>query len=183
MNNCLKLMPQLKQKRTPEVSPTPLQVNFGGQITSFDQVNNCWVIDSHFSADCAINLLVKPCVGDKVCFIEMDNAYYITQLLSRDLSNETLVIQSDKKVHWLAPELKLTAFENLEFVSLNKVAISSKNYVMSAANTMIQQAENLLQQVGQFSLTAKGLLRLSGKQQLITAEKDVRIDGERINMG
>jgi hypothetical protein len=32
-------------------------------------------------------------------------------------------------------------------------------------------------------LNAKGLLRLSGRQQVITAEEDVRIDGKRINMG
>jgi hypothetical protein len=175
MNNCLKL--------SPVVEPKPLQINYGGQITDFDQVRNCWIIDFHFSARCAVNLLVNPYVGDKVCFVEMDNEYYITQLLSRDISSDTLTLQSDKKVHWLAPEFKLTAFENLELVSLNKIAVTSKNYVMSAANTMIQQAENLIQHVGQFSLTAKGLLRLNGKQQIITAEKDVRIDGERINMG
>ena len=33
------------------------------------------------------------------------------------------------------------------------------------------------------NLTARGLLRLNAKQQLITAEEDVRIDGKRINMG
>jgi len=175
MNNCLKL--------TPVVEPTPLPVNYGGQITGFDNTSNHWVIDAEFNANCAVNLLVKPCIGDKVCFIQCDNHYYITQLLARDTSHETITIQSDKKVHWLAPEFKLTAFDNLEFISLNQITITSKNYMMSAANTMLQQAESLLQQVGKFSLTAKGLLRTNAKQQIITAEKDVRIDGERINMG
>lgn len=175
MNNCLKLSDAME--------PTHLPMNYGGQVTSFDTVNNCWIIDNKFQANCAINLLVKPCVGDKICFVELDDSYYITQLLSRETLDETITIQSDKKMHWLAPEFKLTAFNNLEFVSLNQITITSKNYMMSAANTMLQQAESLLQQVGKFSLTAKGLLRLNAKQQVITAEKDVRIDGERINMG
>lgn len=175
MNNCLKI--------SPIIEPTALTVNYGGQLTDFDEVTSCWVVDHHFSARCAVNLLVKPSIGDKVCFVEMDNAYYITQLLSRGDNHDPLVIQSDKKIHWIAPEFTVTAFDNLELISLNKVAITSKNYVVSVANTMVQQANQLLQQVGQFSLTAKGLLRTSAKQQVITAEKDVRIDGERINMG
>lgn len=174
---------KLSANTLPKVFPTEIQVTYGGLITHFDTFSNSWVIDDIFGATCAVNLLVQPCVGDTVCFVEMDKEYYITQLLSRKDEVNTLTIASDKKMHWQAPELKFTAFENLEFISLNKMAVMSKNYVMSVANTMIQQAENLLQKVGQYSLSAKGLLRVHGKHQVITAEKDVRIDAERINMG
>jgi len=175
MNSCLKLSIH------PE--PTPVSSLYTGVITGFDKEHRCWVIDDSFKAVTAADLLVKPCVGDTICFVEMVKIYYITQLLSRDSTVDTLTLSSDKKMHLQAPELKFTAFENIEFTSLNKMALNSKHYAMSVTNTLIQQAENLLQQVGQFSLTAKGLLRTQGKHQVITAEKDVRIDGERINMG
>ncbi|NQZ13144.1 MAG: DUF3540 domain-containing protein [Algicola sp.] len=175
MNSCLKLAPQ--------VEPTPLTVKYTGKITEYDQKSQNWIVDGVFKAACALSLLVKPCVGDNVCFIELDNQYYIVQLLSRQNRGGELLLESQQKVHWVAPELRFTAFDRLELVSLNKVAVMGKDYVMTATNTMIHQAEKLIQQVGQFSLTAKGLLRLNGKQQVITAEKDVRIDGKRINMG
>lgn len=174
---------KLSAKTLPNVVPKEIQVTYGGLITRFDKLSNSWIIDDVYSATCAVSLLIQPCVGDTVCFVEMAEEYYITQLLSRKNEIETLTISSDKKMHWQAPELKFTAFENLELISLDKMALMSKNCVMSVANTMIQQAENLLQKVGQYSLSAKGLLRVHGKHQVITAEKDVRIDAERINMG
>lgn len=175
MNHCLKLASQ--------ATPTPVGEIYSGLITGFDDESCCWVIDGSFKAMCAASLLVQPCAGDKICFIQIAEEYFIIQLLSRPDCLDSLVLSSDKKVRWQAPELKFTAFENLELTSLNKIALNSKHCAISIANTLIQQAENLLQQVGQCTLSAKGLLRLKGRQQVITAEKDVRIDGERINMG
>ncbi len=175
MNTCVKL--------TPTVKPAPVSVNYGGELTGFDEVLQSWIIDGLFVANCAASLLVKPRKGDKVCFIEMDDRYYITQLLARAEPQAEVLIESSVPLQMVAPELKLTAFNQLELVSLNRIAVMGKNYVVAAANSMIQQTEHLIQQVGQFSLTAKGLLRLNAKQQVITAEEDVRIDGKRINMG
>jgi cellobiose-specific phosphotransferase system component IIB len=179
MNSCLKLNPTI----TITPTPTPVMASFSGQISGYDASTNCYVLDHQFEASCAVSLLVKPQIGDRVCFVEVDNLYFINQILSREDKSAELTLHSQQNIHMIAPQVKFTAFEKLELVSLNKVAIISKDYVMSAANSMIQQASSLIQQVEQFSLTAKGFLRLNGKHQVITAEKDVRIDGKRINMG
>lgn len=171
----LKLVPELVSKRN--------ALNYTGRVSDYNKSGQCWVIDEHLSASCALSLLVQPSVGDKVCFIKEGSDYYIISILTREDKSDILKVYSDKKIHWLAPELRFTALNSLELVSLSKIMVTTKNHVMSVANTIIQQTENLIQQVGQLSITAKGLVKLSGKQQIITAEKDVRIDGKRINMG
>lgn len=175
MSQCLKLTPKIKPV---EVGPTYI-----GQITGFDAQSQQWLLDRCFTANKALSLMIEPNVGDKVCFVEVDGQYYINQLLSRADQQAELTITSQQKMHWVAPKMTFTAFEQLEMVSLNKVMMSGKDCVMSAANSMVQHAENLIQQVGQLSVSARGLMKLTGKQQVIIAEKDVRIDGERINMG
>jgi hypothetical protein len=47
----------------------------------------------------------------------------------------------------------------------------------------VSQAKHLIQHAGDFALNAKSLLRIHSKQQIITAQEDIRIDGKRINMG
>ncbi|WP_281557532.1 DUF3540 domain-containing protein [Thalassomonas sp. RHCl1] len=160
-----------------------LSTVFTGEVTGYDAKRQCWQLDRQFDASCAVSLLVKPEVGDKVCFIEVDGHYYLVQLLVRSREHQELVLESDKKVHWVAPALRFTAFEKLELISLNKLALTGKDYLMSAASSMVLHAEHMIQQLGHLSLTARGLLKQSAKHQVITAEKDVRIDGERINMG
>lgn len=175
MKPCLKL--------TEKLQPVQVGPTFTGEVTAIESTQQQFVIDGYFLSFKAVSLLIEPMVGDRVCFIEIEGQYYITQLLTRSNEQADLVIASKQKMQWVAPKMTFTAFEQLELVSLNKVMISSKDYVVSAAKTMLQQAESLITNVGQLSAHAKGMMKLTGKQQVIVAEKDVRIDGERINMG
>lgn len=175
MNTCLKL--------TPPIKPMPVTTHYGGVISGYDDSQQCWVIDELYPAVGAASLLVKPGEGDKVCFVEMDGEYYITQVLLRQQQDDALLIESRVPLHWVAPTLQFTAFEKLELVSLNQIAVMGKNAMITASQSLIQQTENLIQKVGQCSLVARGLSRFSAKQQIITAEEDVRVDGKRINMG
>ncbi|RBO81914.1 DUF3540 domain-containing protein [Marinomonas aquiplantarum] len=163
--------------------PTSVPVLYGGVVSEYDAAAQRWVIDDVFTASVAVSLLVQPCLGDKVCFVEIAGDYFITQILSRSSQVNELTIESDKKMHWLAPELKFTGVENIELLALNKIGLISKDCVVSVSNTLLQQAQTMLQHVGECSLTAKGLLNIRGKHQVISAEEDVRIDGKRINMG
>jgi len=169
-------------KFPPDIKPQQSSV-FTGEITGYDQQKQSWQLDGAFYARCAVSLLVKPELGDTVSFTQVDGRYYLLQILARSNNSQELVLETGKKVHWIAPVLRFTAFEQLELVSLNKLALTGKNYLMSAASSMVLHAEHMIQQLGQLTLTAKGLLKQSAKHQVITAEKDVRIDGERINMG
>ncbi|GLX80362.1 hypothetical protein tinsulaeT_37020 [Thalassotalea insulae] len=170
---------KLAQVKGPKAMPN----SYIGKITAFDKQQQCWMIDNQFPAKKALSLLVNPELSDQVSFIELDEEFVITQLLTRANSQLQITMQSDKSVQWILPELSVKALDSLELVASNNVTLMANNLVQNGLNSLMQYSENLLQQANQFSATAKGVLRLNGKQQIITADDDVRIDGERINIG
>jgi len=128
-------------------------------------------------------MLVQPCVGDSVLCADTQNDLIVIQVLSRHTENRTLQINCERDIEMLAPRIKLSALDELELSSASKLSLLARDIVSGASRSLVQQARNLMQNAGNFSLTAKGILRSSAKQQLMTAEEDVRIDGKRINMG
>lgn len=166
-----------------QAQPTPMPEVWMGEITGFDELQRRWLIDHQFTATPAMSLMVKLEPGDKVSFIQIEGTYVVTQILTRSDEQVQTTLHSDKNVQWLVPKMSLKALESLEFVAANKITMTGKTLVQNAVTSLVQQSENLIQQVNQFSATARGLMRLSGKQQIITAEDDVKIDGKRINMG
>ncbi len=169
-----------------QYQPTPLENAYSGVITAIDAGNDQWIIDQHFTAPTAVSLLRKPEAGDLVYFVRIGTEFFITQILQRqksDNASRPLSLESDQPLYIHAPELKLSAWHTLELTSVNTLSVAAEQGSFCFSGTLIQQSENLIQQVGHMNLTARGLLRLNAKQQLITAEEDVRIDGKRINMG
>ena len=163
--------------------PNAMPETYIGNITGFDKQRQCWLIDEQFSAKKAVSLLVNPEVSDQVSFIELDGEFIITQLLTRMDDQSKITMQSDNPVQWIIPDLSVKALHSLELMASNNVTLMANNIIQNGLSSLMQYSENLLQQAEQFSATAKGVLRLNGKQQIITADDDVRIDGERINIG
>lgn len=166
------------------VKPTPMPEAFCGDISGFDEQTGLWEIDHCFFAQVAVSLFVKPEEGDKVSFILLDaKTYIIQQILVRNIYSSSITFQTDKNVCWVAPNVSIQVQDELELVALNKVSMLGENIVCSAQASLIQQAENLIMQATQLSATADGVMNLTGKQQMLIAEEDFRIDGNRINMG
>lgn len=128
-------------------------------------------------------MLVQPLVGDTVLCIDSDRGLVVTQVLLRKEKTQTLTIYTNKTFECIAPEIKLKAFNELELSSAKKLSLFARDIISGASRTMLQQAKQILQNVADYSLTASGIVRTDAKQQLMTAEEDVRIDGKRINMG
>lgn len=166
-----------------EKSPRPMPQSYFGEITGFDSQQQCWRIDNQFLATKAVSLLVNPEISDQVGFVELNGKYVITQLLTRSEKQQKVTLQSEQSVQWIAPNLSVKALDSVELVASNNVTMMANSLVQNGLNSMIQQSEHLLQQANQFSANATGVMHLNGKQQIITAEDDVRIDGERINIG
>ena len=135
------------------------------------------------TAQRAESLLVQPEVGDRVFYIEVEREYFIVHILKRKTVTAPLVMQTARPMDWIAPVIRLKALEEMQFLSVNKLSLSACDVVLSACQTLVQQARHFLQQAKNFSLTTKGLIRVSGRQQVITAEEDLRMDAKRINMG
>lgn len=141
-----------------------------------------YLIDQYVHAELAVSTLVEPQLGDRVAYLRDESGCFVLHILTRE-SPQTLQLRSATPIALHAPELTLSADKQLDLVSLNRFSLTGQHGVVSVSGTLVSCAEHMVKQVNQLMVTAKGLLRLSGRQQVITAEQDVRIDGERINMG
>ena len=131
----------------------------------------------------AESLLMMPQVGDLVLCVQAGEQWFITQLLQSKEQHKTLNIHSNRPVEWVAPSLRFKALNELELMSASRLTISARDLIAGATQTLVQQAQCFVQKAATFTLNTEGLMQLSGKQQVIVAEEDLRMDGKRINMG
>lgn len=175
---------KVSEQSISRLKPTSTVNIYFGEVTSVLQddstsfeINHCW------QAMPAAGLLVSPIIQDQVMFVEIQSQYYITQVLHRRAVENTIELKTENDLHISANNFRVVAKENMDFVSLQRISLQCKQGVLSMTHSLITQAEHFIQNAAHLSLTAKSLLRLHGKQQIITAKDDVRIDGKRINMG
>ncbi len=161
----------------------PVVLGYEAVVESIDHAKQYYQLDIATRAYAAEGLLVRPEVGDTVLSIKLGGHFYISQVVKRQQPHETLVIESPRPIQWVAPVLRFKAWKDIELASAKKLTLSAQDVIVGASNTLIQQAKTLLQQVTSYSLHTKGLMRLQGRQQLIVAEEDIRMDAKRINMG
>ncbi len=163
----------------------PLTSTFNAFIERSETVGGqlCYYLRGGSLAYTAESLLLTPEEGDLVLCVKADNHLFITQLLRRNQPTDQLRIISTRPVDWVAPSIRFKALNEMELMAVERVTIAAKNIVHHAAEALVQQAYTLLQSAKALSINAKGLMQLKGRQQLITAEEDLRMDAKRINMG
>lgn len=181
MNSCSPVACKSSEAITPSEPSMDAQY-IVGRVTGYDAQLHHFTVEDDIHAGVADGLLVQPASGDLVACLLSEQGNFILQVLVQ-ANAKALSITSAKPIKMSAPSISMAARDELELVSLNRFSLVGKHGVISAAGSLVACAEQLIQQVGQFMLSAKGLMRLSGRQQVITAEEDVRIDGKRINMG
>ncbi|WP_432453223.1 MULTISPECIES: hypothetical protein [unclassified Agarivorans] len=130
----------------------------------------------------AMSSLIQPVRGDLVAYLKTEAGCFLLHILQRNCEQVTQ-INSVHPIQLHAPKIVLSAEQELELLSLNRFSLTGQHGLISVSGTLVSCADFMVKQVNQLMVTAKGLLRLSGRQQVITAEEDVRIDGKRINMG
>jgi hypothetical protein len=131
----------------------------------------------------AEGLLVMPEKGDTVLCTSVNKEIFVSQVLKRAQASSTLSIHSTRPIEWVAPIVRFKAIKEMELLSANLLTLSACDVVVGATRSLVQRAKNFMQNAKTFSLTSKGLMRLNGRQQLIVAEEDLRMDAKRINMG
>ncbi len=163
-----------------------------GTITS-EKGEGCFIIDDVIEAETAFSCLVKPERGDRIVYLKTDNAVYISEILSRAQESsakiqiegvDELIIKS-KKLNLIAGEqLTLKSLKTIDITAfLGVVSLTGKNLVTTVKESIIQNAASHITSVKNYTLNAKNLLRTHGKHHIMTADEEIRMDGERINMG
>jgi hypothetical protein len=142
----------------------------------------------------ALSCLLEPRAGDRVLGVGCrDGACYIVHLLARpDSDQATLCAPGMAQLTISQPQLALQASTSLSLRALRDVELSAATgtLTISARNLFQTVTESLVENVRfyigcaeQYLLEVKHLLRQHGEQVMVTADKDVKVDADRISMG
>jgi hypothetical protein len=142
----------------------------------------------------AASCLIRPAAGDRVLVAACrDGDNYIVHLLLRVRGGAAcLSVPGASRLAIQQDAIELAAVERIALRSLADVDVTAAGGVLSlnARNLFTTVTESLVQNVlhhvanvGHYLLEAKQMLRLHGRHATITADEDVKVDGERISMG
>lgn len=141
----------------------------------------------------AVSCLVEPQAGDRVLASAGEGGAHVLHILARtDGDDARLSVHGATGLSLRQGRIALHAAESLELASgvdasvsavSGTLSLAGRNLFSTFADTIVEQASHRIGKVGQFLLEARQLLRLHGEHALITAERDVKVDAERISVG
>lgn len=142
----------------------------------------------------ALSCVVAPEIGDRVLAAACAGGeLFILHLLQRaDPALAELSVPGAAELRILQARITVQALDQLALHSLRDLEVGAATGLLSmhADNmaTTVNQAlvQNMRHYVGnaeQYLLDVHALLRLQGQQTIICAERDVKLDGQRISVG
>jgi hypothetical protein len=156
--------------------------------------------DNGLRAQAALSCVIKPETGDLVQLFNAEGRSFITAILCRQAFEradagersieisiagaDTLLLSVPKLCCVATESIALVAGQACDITSPHgRVTLTARNLFTVASDTLVQQARTALTHAVNYSVKALELLHLKGRQQLISAETEVRLDGQYINMG
>ncbi len=140
----------------------------------------------------ALSCVVTPEAGDQVVLLHSASGLYISHVLQRQglraqlavPGMDTLAITQHSVAINAKSALALRSLGDIDVISAQgSVALSARHVLTSASETLVQNAQHLVSHAQHCVLQVAALLRVHGKQTLITAEQDMKLDAERISLG
>jgi hypothetical protein len=181
-----------KTNHLPPPAPSPLNLCEAQVAVILEQ--HCYLLTDGRVARQAVSCLITPEVGDRVLStVCQDDTPYILHILHRNsLELAQMSAPGIKKLALRQEQISLSATDKITLHALRDVEISAavgvmrlnaRNLFTTVNESLVQNVRNYIGKAEQYLLEVKQLMRLHGQQTLITAEKDVKVDGERISMG
>ena len=141
----------------------------------------------------AASCLLTPEPGDGVLLLQAPSGLYITQVLLRSAPARAqlsvpgaellAIVQSGVELN-CTRQICLRSLGDVELTSANgAVSLNARHILASAAETMVHNAQHLVSHAQHCVMQIAQLLRVHGRQTLITAEQDMKLDAERISLG
>ncbi len=159
-----------------------------------ETLDGAWQLDDGALAHIAVSCLVRPQIGDRVLTVACANGnrFVLAVLTRTENSAAHIEVAGVSELTLQAPRLAIQASETLSLQSLHDVdvtavagdvAVSGRNVLTTVREALIDNARHYIAQLDTFAVQVKTLLRMHGQQAIVTAEQDVRVDGERISLG
>lgn len=150
-------------------------------------------LDDGSCAQLATSCLLQPLPGDRVLMVDCGDQVFILHVLARVAGQAAdLGVAGAERLRIGHARLGLHASESMALRSLKdldlqavtgSLSLSARNLMLTAMESLLEQVRHRITRAEQICMRARGLLKLHGQNGFITAEHDVRIDGERINVG
>ena len=143
----------------------------------------------------AVSCLLTPLPGDTVAVLQSASGLFVTHILVRpqptagraELSvpgAELMAITQPAFELACTRQIALRCLGDVELTSASgSVSVNARDFLASVSETMVQSARHLVTRVEHGVMQASALLRLHGRQALVTAEEDIKLDAERISLG
>lgn len=156
--------------------------------------DHAYRLDDGTRAAAAASCLVRPRRGDRVLAAACGSGgVYVLAVLERAAGQPAeLGVPAADEVTLAAPRVTLRATERLQMQSLRDVdvtavagdvSLTGRNLLVTASEAIIENMRHYIGRAGAFALQVQSLLRLHGRQAFVTAQEDVKVDAERINLG
>ena len=158
-----------------------------------------WLLDNGLTAKRTFSCLVKPLEGDNVLTIESENQVYILSILTRlDVTvgnkciSSKISLPDEGSLQLVSNQLELHSKNKISLLSagdidvnaaIGKISINAKHFFQIIQQSLIQTCKQMIGRAEQIDLAASKLLKTNARHQIITADKEMRVDAERINMG
>ncbi|UXY17247.1 DUF3540 domain-containing protein [Chitiniphilus purpureus] len=141
----------------------------------------------------APSCLVQPQAGDRALVVGCaDGDSFIVHLLARTHDEAVLSVHGASALSLSQARIALNASDSVKVRALGELHLNaatggmhlnSRNLFIGVTETLIEQTRHRIARAEHYLLTVRDLLRLHGKQTLLTAEKDVKVDADRISVG
>jgi len=160
-----------------------------------DKSQQSLMINGHLKATRAASCLLEPQSGDKVLYWldEYKHAWIISVLTCqvndkvRTLAlpqNRSMTINTQTLTINAADSVRVNAIKEINLnVALGKLNECARSVCQLVQGTFTQFTKHFISRGEYLDFEAQKLIKSHGTQQLITAEKDLKVDAERINMG
>lgn len=176
--------------------PQQLQVATVTEVTD-EQL----VLEQSLPAKLALSCLLQPQVGDSVLFHQDNEQRWVIAVLAageasshgrrgdasdRELAvaNSTLTLNTQK---FTVNSAQGIHFNSLKDISLNaalgQLKVNAKSMLQSVQQSLVQLSKHFFSKADVIDVHASQLAKSHAVHQLITAEKDLKMDADRINMG
>lgn len=142
----------------------------------------------------ALSCLVELQAGDLVLVAQSEASFHVLHVLVREAQSEPAVLSvaGASGVSLNARRVAIHALDSLELMSARdasmtaatgNLSLTARNLFETVGESLVQQSRHFVGKAGQFLLDVRHLLKMHGQDALITAERDIKADAERISMG
>lgn len=138
--------------------------------------------------------LLEPEQGDLVLIYHSDTGdNYITQVLEKKQHQNgrinikgvrQLSIEHDGINILANNKISMTCFADIDINAIaGNLTMQVNNLISSVRETIVETTRHRIAKAFTYALDVTGLLRIQSEQGILMAEKDLKIDAERINVG